>query len=440
MNRALSRRLKADSHRIVHLVFIGTKPDIIKQAPVYHALKDKNELVIVCHTGQHYDFNNSKAILEELNIRVDTNFKIHGTITNKISQIIRQTGKLISDIESYGKKVIPYVHGDTLTAHGAALGAILVRVAPVHIESGLRTMTPKPILYEQHIANFAKGCFKFGKYLEDIKNINNYEHGSFEPFPEQIDTRVIDEIAAIKFVPTKINFDNVASERGLADGISIVGNTISDAVKSSLAAPYKNQNFISLSGRKNFVFFTVHRRETCEDLRRFNIIIDLIEQLAKNQINTMVVMHPVFLHGVELTSRQRFKKIITDYPDVISAIDPIPYHSDTIKIIKQSRLVITDSGGIQEETNILEKYCVTLRYGTDRIESVISGSNILAPLVSSDFIFEIIKNVLELPKNSVRPLYGENVAEKIVDYTLKHIDDDTGLFRTEEQRLDLLCQ
>jgi UDP-N-acetylglucosamine 2-epimerase (non-hydrolysing) len=367
MNMALLRRLKTDNRRIVHLIFIGTKPDIIKQAPIYHALKDKNELIVVCHTGQHYDFNNSKAILEELSMHVDINFKIHGTITDKISQIICQTGKLISDIEFYDKKVIPYVHGDTLTAHGAALGAVLVRAAPVHVESGLRTMTPKPKIYKQHIASFTKGCFKFDKYLKDIKNINNYEHGSFEPFPEQIDTRIIDEIAAIKFVPTRINFDNVASERGLTDGISIVGNTISDAVKSSLAAPYKNQNLISLSGCKNFVFFTVHRRETCEDLRRFNIIIDLIEQIAKNQINTIIVMHPMFLHGVELTSRQRFRKIITDYPDVVSAIDPIPYHSDAIKIIKQSRLVVTDSGGIQEETNILEKYCVTLRYGTDRI-------------------------------------------------------------------------
>lgn len=437
---ALLRRLKTDNRRNAHLIFVGTKPDIIKQAPIYHALKDKKELVAVCHTGQHYDFNNSKAILEELSICIDINFKIHGTITDKISQIIYKTGKLISDIESYSKKVIPYVHGDTLTAHGAAIGAVLVRAAPVHVESGLRTTTPKPIIYEQHIANFTKGCFKFDKYLEDIKNINNYEYGSFEPFPEQIDTRVIDEIAAIKFVPTKINFDNVVSERGLIDGISIVGNTISDAVKNSLTAPCKNQNLINLSSRKNFVFFTVHRRETCEDPRRFNIIIDLIEQLAKNQINTIIVMHPMFLHGVKLTSRQRFRKIITDYPDVISVIDPIPYHSDVIKVIKQSRLVVADSGGIQEETNILGKYCITLRYGTDRIESVVSGSNILAPLVSSDFIFEIIKNVLELPKSSIKSLYGENVAEKIVDYTLKHIDNDTGLFRTEEQRLDLLCQ
>ena len=439
MDMLLLRRLKNDNRRVIHLIFIGTKPDIIKQAPIYQVLKNKNELVIVCHTGQHYDFNNSKAILEELNIHIDVNFKIRGTMTEKLSQIIDKTGKLISSIESCNKKVIPYIHGDTLTAHGAALGSILMRVAPVHVESGLRTMTPKTAIYKRHITNFAKGCFEFNKYLEDIKNIDNYEYGSFEPFPEQINTRIIDQVAAIKFAPTELNFNNIASERNLTTGISVVGNTISDAIKNSLTATYKNQNLLNLGSHKEFVFFTVHRRETCENPRRFNIVIDLIELLAKNKINTVIVAHPMFHRGIKLASQQRFRKIIADYSDVIKVIEPIPYHSDVIKIINQSKLVITDSGGIQEETNILGKYCITLRYGTDRIESVVSGGNFLAPLVNSDFIFEIVKNVLELPKNSAKPLYGENVAEKIVNYVLEHIDDGTGLFRTEEQRMDLLC-
>ncbi len=437
MNMALLRYLKTDPRQIVHLIFIGTKPDIIKQAPIYHALKDKNELVIVCHTGQHRDFNNSKAILKELDVCVDINFKTHGTIANKISQIVYRTSKLVSDIEACDKKVVPYVHGDTLTAHGAALGAVLMRAATVHVEAGLRTMTPRPEIYKRHIADFTKDRFRFDKYLEDIKSIDNYEYGSFEPFPEQINTRMIDGIAAIKFAPTKLNFDNVASERNLTTGISIVGNTISDAVRHALAAPYKNQKLIHF-GSKNFIFFTVHRRETCESPRRFNIILDLIEQLAKNQMHTVIILHPMFLHGINLTSRRRFKKIIADYPKILLPINPIPYHSDTVKVINQSSLVVTDSGGLQEETNILKKYCITLRYGTDRVESIIAGSNILAPLINSEFIFGIIKNVLTLPKNSAKPLYGENVAEKIVDYTLKHIDGDTGLFRTEEQRLELL--
>lgn len=107
MNMALLRYLKTDPRQIVHLIFIGTKPDIIKQAPIYHTLKDENESVIMCHTGQHRDFNNSKAILKELDMRVDINFKIHGTIANKISQIIHQTSNLISDIEAYDKKSYP---------------------------------------------------------------------------------------------------------------------------------------------------------------------------------------------------------------------------------------------------------------------------------------------------------------------------------------------
>lgn len=111
-----------------------------------------------------------------------------------------------------------------------------------------------------------------------------------------------------------------------------------------------------------------------------------------------------------------------------------------MKVISNSKLIITDSGGLQEETNILDKKCITMRYGTDRIESVIYGNNILAPLISDVFIMGIINGVLQNSVKNRERLYGKNVSEKIIDYILKHINDETGLFRTEEQRLDLLCK
>lgn len=119
---------------------------------------------------------------------------------------------------------------------------------------------------------------------------------------------------------------------------------------------------------------------------------------------------------------------------------PIPYHSDTIKVINKSKLVITDSGGLQEETNILNKQCITMRYGTDRIESVIYGNNVLIPLSSDTFAMEVINNILKYKPRNIKALYGKHVSEKIVDYILEHYNDETGLFKTEEQRLKILCQ
>ena len=101
--KKLFSQIQKSNQKKVHVVFIGTKPDIIKQAPIYKELKRRGELVLLCHTGQHYDFRNSKAILDELEMKVDLNFKVKGTLTEKIGQIINQTSLLISYLRKSGK-------------------------------------------------------------------------------------------------------------------------------------------------------------------------------------------------------------------------------------------------------------------------------------------------------------------------------------------------
>ena len=439
MNKKLARKITRNSHDAVHLIFIGTKPDIIKQAPLYHELLKQSKLVVVCHTGQHYDFNNSKAILDELDIKVDINFKIRGNINEKFGQIVQQTGMLISKLKKSGKTIVSYVHGDTLTACGAALGSVFQRVAPVHVEAGLRTMTPKAVIYEKHISALKNGRFNFSDYLKDLKDIKNYIIGSFEPFPEQIDTRMIDVVSAIRLAPTKINYQNLVSERNLESGTVIVGNTISDAVNSALKKPFYDKKLQKL-GSPDFIFFTIHRRETCEDSKRFKIILDILQKILDNDHSVLLIMHPMFKHGIKLSGEDIFRNIKKKYGEKLTVLSPISNHSDTLKIINKSKLVVTDSGGLQEETNILGKRCVTMRYGTDRIESVIYGNNFLAPLYNSAFAIEIIEGALRTNPKKQNSLYGNKVSEKIVNHVLDHIDDNTGLFRTEEQRLNLSCK
>ena len=421
----------------MHIVFIGTKPDIIKQAPIYKELKRRGELVLLCHTGQHYDFRNSKAILDELEMKVDLNFKVKGTLAEKIGQIINQTSLLISGLRKSGKIIIPYVHGDTLTACGVAMGAILERVAPVHVEAELRTMTPKEKIYKKHLASYCAGKFNYETYRKDLRKLENFEIGSFEPFPEQIDTRIIDEVAAIRLAPNKLNSQLLEKERGVASGIAVVGNTISDAVQTALNKPFCDPRIAKMEfeGR---IFFTIHRRETCEDAKRFKIILEVLERILK-QRKVLLIAHPMFLNGTRLHEKD-FVRIRREYHENLRILKPIPYHTDTIKVISRCEAVVTDSGGVQEEANILGKTCITLRYGTDRVESVVSGNNILAPLVDSGFIFDIVNGALTVVEKNDQALYGKDVAKQIVDYVLSHIDNETGLFRTEEQRLQLLCQ
>ncbi len=439
MNKKLIRRINASDNNVIHLIFIGTKPDIIKMAPLYHELQKRSELVIVCHSGQHYDFSNSRGILAELKIAVDINFKIRGTLNKKLGQIIQQTDLLMSSLKETRKIIVPYVHGDTLTACGAALGSILQKIAPVHVEAGLRTMTPKSSVYQKHISAINNNKFNIADYLKDLKDIKNYEHGSFEPFPEQIDTRMIDVVSAIRLAPNEINYQNIISERGLTSGTTTIGNTISDAVYSALEKPFYDKK-ISKLHLSDYIFFTIHRRETCENPKRFKIILKTLEGILYNGRKVLLIMHPMFNRGVRMCNEIEFKKIEEKYKNTFMALKPIAYHSDTVKIINNSKLVVTDSGALQEETNILHTQCVTLRYGTDRIESIIYGNNILIPLINDVFVTKIINEIVGIDTGTTEPLYGDNVSRKIVDYVLEHIDDNNGLFKTEEQRLDLLCK
>ena len=105
-----------NSDRHVHLIMIATKPDIIKQIPLYKELKKRGHLVILGHTGQHYDENLSGGMLKEFGVEPDFNLNVRGALHEVVSQIIGRLGHVIAELKEKGKIVIPYVHGDTTTA------------------------------------------------------------------------------------------------------------------------------------------------------------------------------------------------------------------------------------------------------------------------------------------------------------------------------------
>ena len=130
----------ADKH--VHLILIATKPDIIKQVPLYKELKKRGHLAILGHTGQHYSENLSGGMLKEFGVEPDFNLNVRGSMHEIVSQIIGRLGYVIDELKKRGKIVIPYVHGDTTTAMAASNAGFCNMFASVHVEAGIRTLTP----------------------------------------------------------------------------------------------------------------------------------------------------------------------------------------------------------------------------------------------------------------------------------------------------------
>ncbi len=190
------QELQASPKRYAHIIMIATKPDIIKQAPLYLELKKRGELVVLVHTGQHYDYNLSQGVLDEFGMIVDMNLNIFGKLHQKYSLIIERLGNILLEIsEEYKKIPVPYVHGDTLTATTADKAAFLNKFAVVHVEAGIRTFTPKAEFFHTLFTEYEAGKFNWEKYYKSLQDKDIYELGSIEPYPEQFDTRGVEPSA-----------------------------------------------------------------------------------------------------------------------------------------------------------------------------------------------------------------------------------------------------
>jgi len=437
----LAAEIKNSDKKFVHIIAIATKPDIIKQYPVYRELKTRGEYVLLCHTGQHSDFRYSGGMEEEFGLKTDIHLSIEGDIHNKITQIIERFGGVVDFIKSNGKIPVPYIHGDTSTSMAVGLASFMHRIACVHVEAGLRTLTPKKEIYEKFYRDFKSGKFDWNEYHSALQDKNNFEKGSLEPFPEQYNTRVSEAASGFHAAPVELNKKFLLSEGFSSDRIVVTGNTIADSVANAIADSEKSTIFEKYPQIKNggFIRFCVHRRENTQDKKRFTILFDAIEKLLKSGRKILFIS----LFGTEeainnFGLRSRLEQMVKDYPETFIYSDVWPYYRDVIAAMRKCVLVATDSGSMQEEMNIMGIPCVTLRFGSDRSESVIAGGNLLAPPIDSDFVAAIIESSFN-NKDSIKAgnLYGNNVSRKIIDEVLAILEKDGELFQTEEKRLGM---
>lgn len=420
---------------------IATKPDIIKQAPLYLELKKRKELVILIHTGQHYDYNLSHWVLEEFGMDVDINLNIHGKLHEKYAMIIERLGNVLIDIsENYKKIPVPYVHGDTLTATTADKAAFLNKFAVVHVEAGIRTFTPKAEFYHKLFRDYSEGNFNWEKYYKSLQDQSIYELGSIEPYPEQFDTRGIEPSCGYYALPHKLYEKTLRQEWFPKENMEVVGNTVADAVKlsaSKISQSKAFEQFPNMKG-KDFIFITVHRRENCEKKERFLAIYHGIKKLIERGVYVCFLGLYASEYAIDTFGlRDDIENLVKKYPDNFAYGKALAHHCEVIDMISKAWAVVTDSGSMQEEANIVETPCVTLRFGSDRTETILEWANIIAPPINSNLIADIVEWAVANKDMKKKNIYWENVSEKIVDGVIEKLHKQWKLFRYDDERLEL---
>ncbi len=437
----LLTKFRESGDRIVHIIAIATKPDIIKQAPVYKELESRGANVLVCHTGQHYDDNYSGAMLEEFGLEIHAHLAISGPLATKTAQIIERFSQVIEVVREAGLTPVPYVHGDTLTCMAVSVSSYLNRVACVHVEAGIRTMTPKADVYRTFFADHSAGRFDWDEYLKAMQTQDTYELGSREPFPEQFNTRVAEAGTGFHAAPVELVRGFLLSEGFPPETIEVVGNSVVDATRAAVADAEKATIFERYPQLESgaFIRYCVHRRENTESAKRFAVLFEAMELLVRRGESVLLIS----LFGTEAAIdehgfRDRLNALVAEFPETFIYSQVWPNYRDVIAAMLKCSVVATDSGSMQEEMNVLGVPCVTLRFGTDRGESLLAGGNVLAPPVTKEFVADVIQFARhEASLRDVGNIYGETASQSLVDEVFKRLDQNWGVYVTEEKRLGL---
>lgn len=328
---------------------MGTRPEIIKMAPIIKEAERRGHTNVIVWTGQHYDRELYAGVFEDLGI-AEPNYaleirgtpcEIGGNILLKLEPVIR------SEMPD-----ILLVHGDTFTALFASITGALCLVPVGHVESGLRTH-------------------------------------SWEPFPEQICTRSADAASSLYFPATETNYKNLINEGFPKERIFLVGNSIVDAVRIYGGKNPHIREQEKIPKGKKLIFFSAHRRENTMSRERMGGIFEALLALKEYTIFCAV------LPGTQRAAKEYgYLDRLLAAGHIIWKYPSLEKYTDVLSLVKQSDLVLTDSGGLQEETASMHVPCLTLRYVTDRPETIVSGSNRCIGFRKENIMREV-RNVLE---------------------------------------------
>ena len=415
----------------MHLIMIATKPDIIKQIPLYKELQKRGHLVVLGHTGQHYDENLSGGMLKEFGVEPDFNLNVRGAAYEVVSQIIGRLGHVMGELKERGKIVIPYVHGDTTTAMAASNAGYCHRFASVHVEAGIRTLSPD---YKSFGPLTGVDPAAWRVYLMDQKN---WKRGSQEPFPEQFNTRCSEAATGIHLAPVELDREFMLSEGFAEDRIFVVGNSVADATHEAMSRADQATVFekYPLLAEGNFVRFCIHRGENCTSEPRFRAIYDAMKALILDGRDVLLISLFKTEQALEKFGlKSEVEELAKSHKNFVYS--PVwAEYVDVIAAMSKAAVCATDSGSMQEEMNVMGVPCVTLRFGSDRSESAMNGGNLIAPPVEGDVIRSLVEYAWDNEEmRNVPKIYGEDVSSQCIDAVEKVLEKGE-VFRNDEERL-----
>ncbi len=427
---------------ILHLVLIATKPDIIKQAPLILELKKEKKDVLIVHSGQHYDWNLSGGLEKEFGIIPDINLNVSGFLYEQQSQIIERLGFILAEIKKTGRKVIPYIYGDTTTAVAGGIASFANLISTAHVEAGLRTMSPG----KQTILGLLS-AFNVKEYFEELKKSDLWSKGSYEPYPEQFDTRAAAPSVGVHLAPTRLNADHLLAEGYTTERIHVVGNPVVDAIEYAQKRVSQSKIFekFPILAKGKVIRFCIHRRENVSSFQRFTALYEAMMALVYEGRTVLFISLGATEKALEVYQLKKNTSVAAKkYKNFIYS--PVwPSYTDVIAAMQKCSVVATDSGSIQEETNILGIPGAVLRFNSDRPEAIFSGSNILVPPIKKEIVLKIIRELadnqnLNKMMREAPKLYGEEVSKKILRVVEKMTekDSDFNLFNLmEHEKLGL---
>ncbi|WP_188066298.1 non-hydrolyzing UDP-N-acetylglucosamine 2-epimerase [Brevibacillus brevis] len=361
------------------MTVFGTRPEAIKMAPLVHELNKYSEQIesVVCVTAQHRQMLDQVLDIFDIQPDIDLN------IMKDRQTLVGVTTRALESLDETMKEVKPdivLVHGDTTTTFVASLAAFYNQVAIGHVEAGLRT---------------------WDKY---------------SPFPEEMNRQLTGVMADLHFSPTNGSADNLRREAKPEKSIYVTGNTAIDALKTTVREDYTHPVLDSVAGQK-LVLMTAHRRENLgEPMRRiFRAVRRLVDEHPE-----ISVVYPVHLNPAV----QEVAQEILGNHDRISLIEPLDA-LDFHNFARRSYLILTDSGGVQEEAPSLGVPVLVLRDTTERPEGIEAGT---LKLVGTDEeqVYAMAKELLtnqaayDAMAHAVNPYGDGEASRRIVEAILYH--------------------
>jgi len=353
------------------VLVLGTRPEVIKLSPLVRECQRRDASCTIVHTGQHYSEELDAVFFDELKLPApDYNLEVgsgsHG----------RQTGEMLAEIEAALLELDPdvvLVQGDTNSVLAGAIATSKLDTELGHIEAGLRSFDRE--------------------------------------MPEEINRVLTDHAADYLFAPTSETATLLEDEGIPDDRVYVTGNTIVDAVQQNREIAVDKSTVLADNGLNpdEFILLTAHRAENVDDRNQLTRLLSAVNGVTDElELPVIYPIHP--------RTRKRLDEFELSVPDSVTLVDPLDF-LDFLRLEDEAALILTDSGGVQEEACILGTPCVTLRDSTERPETVDAGANVVAGTYP-DAVLEAAQRMNESKGDWPNPFGDGTAATQILDVIL----------------------